>query len=298
MILRFGLLFSLAALLGNRVMSAEDNYPHPEMLVEPAALSRPDVARQFVIVDARARTQYDEGRIPGAVWADAAAWAKGFKDGSDREGWAARIGALGIGPDSKAVVYDNASLKDAARIWWILRYWGVEDARLLNGNWIGWKTAGLPVETDRPKGPSPARFVAMPRSQRLATMDLLLDSLKDNSLQIVDARSEGEFCGIDKEMNKRGGAIPGAKHLEWIDLIDKITQRFKSPDQLSKLFRDAGIDLERPTAAHCQSGGRASVMAFGMELMGAKAVRNYYASWAQWGNTDDTPIVPGQPKKK
>jgi thiosulfate/3-mercaptopyruvate sulfurtransferase len=86
--------------------------------------------------------------------------------------------------------------------------------------------------------------------------------------------------------------------LEWIDLIDKETQRFKTPDQLRKLFADAEIGLDRPTATHCQGGGRASVMAFGMELMGATSVANYYASWGEWGNADDTPIVAGKPKKK
>jgi thiosulfate/3-mercaptopyruvate sulfurtransferase len=139
-------------------------------------------------------------------------------------------------------------------------------------------------------------FAAKAREKRLATKSLLLTSLKDKSLQIVDARSEGEFCGIDKMKNKRGGAIPGAKHLEWIDLIDRPTQRFKTPGQLRRLFTEAKIDLDKPTATHCQGGGRASVMAFGMELMGAKDVSNYYASWGEWGNADDTPIVAGRPK--
>ena len=93
-------------------------------------------------------------------------------------------------------------------------------------------------------------------------------------------------------------AIPGAKHLEWIDLIDKQTQRFKAADQLRTLFAAAEIKLDRPTATHCQGGGRAAVMAFGMELMGASSVANYYASWGEWGNADDTPIVPGKPTKK
>ena len=64
--------------------------------------------------------------------------------------------------------------------------------------------------------------------------------------------------------------MPGAKQLEWIDLIDKRTHRFKSAAELKKLFADAGVELDRPTAAHCQSGGRAAVMAFGLELMGGK----------------------------
>jgi len=115
-------------------------------------------------------------------------------------------------------------------------------------------------------------------------------------LQIIDARSEGEFCGTEKSNNKRAGAIPGAKHLEWIDLLDKNSQRFKSAGEINKLLADAGIDLNEKTTAHCQSGGRASVMAFGLELMGAKDVSNYYRSWSEWGNTSDTPIVPGKPR--
>ena len=102
-----------------------------------------------------------------------------------------------------------------------------------------------------------------------------MKSLAGSSLQIVDARSEREFCGIDAMKNKKAGAMPGAKQLEWIDLLDKTTHRFKSPTELRKLFADAGVKLDQPTATHCQSGGRAAVMAYGLELMGAKDVRNY-----------------------
>jgi thiosulfate/3-mercaptopyruvate sulfurtransferase len=130
--------------------------------------------------------------------------------------------------------------------------------------------------------------------KRLASKSDLLSSLTDGKLHIVDARSEAEFCGVEAMNNKRAGAIPGAKQLEWSDLIDKETQRFKSAAELSKLFATAGIDLARPTATHCQSGGRASVMAFGLELMGAKDVSNYYRSWSEWGNAGDTPVVPGK----
>ena len=93
-------------------------------------------------------------------------------------------------------------------------------------------------------------------------------------------------------------AVPFVQQLEWTDLLEPTTQRFKPADDLKKLFADAGIVLDKPSATHCQSGGRASVMAFGMELMGAKDLRNYYRSWGEWGNADDTPIVPGKPKEK
>ena len=77
--------------------------------------------------------EYAAGHVPGARWVDHAEWAKEFGDGRDAEGWGKRIGRLGIGSDSTVVVYDDSRSKDAARIWWVLRYWGVEDVRLLNG---------------------------------------------------------------------------------------------------------------------------------------------------------------------
>jgi thiosulfate/3-mercaptopyruvate sulfurtransferase len=298
MTLRITALLSVSLFFGLRVMASPTDYPNASMLIEPSALAKKEIAQQFIVLDARERKLYEQGHIPGALWVDATSWAKAFKNGQDVEGWNARIGELGINSDSKVVVYDNRWFNEAARIWWILRYWGIEDVRLLNGNWIAWDQTGLSVEKGSPKAPLPAQFAAKPQAPRLATKDSVLASLKDNSLQIVDARSEGEFCGIDKLKNKRAGAIPGAKHLEWIDLIDKQTQRFKAPDQLRRLFAAAEIKLDRPTATHCQGGGRAAVMAFGMELMGASSVANYYASWGEWGNADDTPVVPGEPTKK
>jgi thiosulfate/3-mercaptopyruvate sulfurtransferase len=86
--------------------------------------------------------------------------------------------------------------------------------------------------------------------------------------------------------------------LEWNDLLAKDTHRFKPSTELRKLIDESGIRLDRPIATHCQSGGRASVMAFGLELMGAKNVSNYYTGWAEWGNSDDTPVVPGKPQKE
>lgn len=274
---------------------ADDTYPKPTLLVEPAALTKP--ANKFVVLDARDRTKYDAGHIPAARWVDHAAWAKAFADGADADGWGKRIGALGISADTPVVVYDDAKSKDAARVWWILRYWGAADVRLLNGGWVGWQAGKFPTETDAPVV-TPSAFKATPAASRLATKADLLKSLDGAKWQIVDARSEKEFCGVDALKNKRAGAIPGAKQLEWHDLIDSDTHRFKSPVELRKVFATAGVKLDQPTATHCQSGGRAAVMAYGLELMGATDVRNYYRSWGEWGNVTDTPVVKPEPKKK
>jgi thiosulfate/3-mercaptopyruvate sulfurtransferase len=278
------------------LIAAENKHARPKLLLEPSELVKPQVAQRFVILDARNKDAYDQQHIPGARWVDHETWKSALADGKDAEGWSKCIGAMGIGADSKVVVYDDASTKDAARIWWLLRYWGVGDVRLLNGGWKTWRAEGRPTEAKEPLAAKAVEFIASPRKRRLVTKDQILASLADHRLQIVDARSNDEFCGIDLKGNKRGGAIPGAKHLEWSDLIDPATDRFKTPEELRRLFDQAGIDLDKPTASYCYSGGRASVMAFGMELMGAKDSRNYYPGWSEWGNSDDLPVVV--PEKK
>ena len=292
-------LFSLLSLLSIVWPAAAEQYARPEMLVEPAALAKPEIARQYVILDVRPQSEFAAGRIPGARQVDHDAWSKAFGEGKDAQAWSARFGALGIGPQSKVVVYDGKGLKEAARVWWILRYWGLEGVALLNGDWQAWKAAGLPIETAPPTKAAPAAFVAQARKERFADKAQMLDWVKSQSLQIVDTRSAKEFCGEDfyENKNNRAGAMPGAKHLDWADLIDPKTRGFKSAAELQKLFSQAGIDVARPIATHCQSGGRASVMVFAMELLGARDVRNYYQGWSEWGNAADTPVVASPPAK-
>jgi thiosulfate/3-mercaptopyruvate sulfurtransferase len=269
-------------------------YARPGLLIEPAALKDAAARKKFILLDARSRTDYEKGHLPGALQVDTAAWSKAFVAGEDRAAWARRIGGLGIDITTPVVVY-AARATDSARIWWILRYWGIEDVRLLNGGWAGWIAAKGTPRTDVPtvKAATP-RLKALPR--RLATRDQLLAELKKGTTgQLIDTRSQAEHCG-DKNLAKRAGAIPGSRHLEWSDTIDPKTRRFKSPAELARLFKEAGIDLDRPATTYCQSGGRAAVMAFAIELSSGKEARNYYRSWSEWGNDDRTPIV--KPKKK
>lgn len=273
------------------------DYPRADLLIEAKALAKPEAAKQFIILDARSREKYRAGNIPGAIWVDHETWSKTFGKSQDPKEWAKLFSDLGIVNEDKIVVYDDAMQKDAARIWWILRYFGHKDVRLLNGGFKAWTDAGLPMSKlgVAVKERRPYR-IETPDATRFATGDDVLKALKDKSVQIIDARSEKEHCGDDKLKNKKGGAIPGAMHLEWTDALDKASQRFKSAEELTDIFKKAGIDPTRPSVTHCQSGGRAAVMAFTLELMGGKNVANYYRGWSEWGNREDTPIVT--PRKK
>lgn len=268
---------------------AETDYPNRQLLIEPGQLAKEINNNGWRILDVRSAQAYAAGHVPQAMRVDGSEWAKAFQDGKDASGWSKRLSELGLTRDSKVVVYDDASNKDAARVWWILKFWGVRDVRLLHGMWNGWKSGGYEqsklimhaITTD---------YEVQRQEDRLATKQQILQYLQDKSAGIIDARTEAEFTGKNKLNNKFGGCIPGAKHLDWADLVESKTQRFKSADELKSLFASHQIDLNKPQVAHCQGGGRSSVMNFAMELMGAKAVRNYHASWGEWGNSDDVPI--------
>jgi thiosulfate/3-mercaptopyruvate sulfurtransferase len=273
--------------------SGDDIYPRAGLLVEPAQLKKRSVARQFVILDARTRQCYEQGHVPGAYWVARAAWTASFGTGSDTAAWSRRIGAMGIGAQSRAIVYAD-DCRDAALVWWLLRYWGVEHAKLLNGGWYGWASCGGSIEL-RPSLPEPVGFTAHSHNERVATREQVLAFLSEATVQIVDTRSAAEYRGVDKLNNKKGGAIPGARHLEWIELVDAKTQRFKSASELGQLFKQAAVSLDQPTVTYCQAGARASVVVFGMELMGAKNVTNYYRGWGEWGNAQDSPSITEYP---
>jgi thiosulfate/3-mercaptopyruvate sulfurtransferase len=286
--------FALTLLLTVPAEEPKKTYTNGDLLVEPADLAKLAEKRDVRILDARSQDAYKEGHVPGAAWVDHATWSRAFAKSQDFDTWTKHLAVIGVDTNMRVIVYDDNLNKDAARIWWILRYWGVKDVRLLNGGWKGWLAAGgKPSKDAAPEIRRGAQEFQADKA-RLATKDDLLKLLKDKPPQIIDARSSGEYCGT-QETAKHNGSIPGAVHLEWSDLLDMKTGRFKSADELTKLYKDAGIDPSKPAVTYCQSGGRAAVMAFGLELMGGKDVRNYYRSWAEWGNDDATPIV--KPKK-
>ena len=260
-----------------------DPYPNPDLLVEADALKAVD-AKTIVLLDARDAKAYAAGHVPGAVQLNLPEFAKAVPD--TPEAWADKLGKLGIKADTPVVVY-AADAREAARAWWLLKYAGADKVRLLNGGYAAWEKAGGTVETTAHE-PKAVAFGKPAKTDRLAEKENLLSILKDKTHQILDARSNDEYCGAAGKAT-RLGRIPGAIQLEWSELLTA-DKKFKSPDELKKLIADRKIDLNQPAVTYCQGGGRAAVLALGLELMGAKSVKNYYKSWGEWGNATDTPV--------
>src|SRR5262249_38822695 len=134
----------------------------------------------------------------------------------DEQAWGKEVGQLGIGPNSSVVVYDSP-LPDTARVWWTLKYLGVENAAILDGGWERWVRENRPTDTSSPRIEAVA-FQPNFQTDRLEEIDSLKTALRDGKVTVVDARSEGEFTGKDVR-GKRGGHIPGATLLEWKELL-------------------------------------------------------------------------------
>lgn len=244
------------------------------------------------LLDCRPRADYDKGHLPGALSIDTkslesqASRPGGLQDRKFWEDWAA---TLGLDADTQVLVYDARRQLDAARVWFFLRLIGVSKVGLVDGGFPLWEQQKRPISRDaaivtaRPFGVKFQKDVA-------ASRDDVLASLKDKSSRVVDARSTNEFTGADKK-SKRGGHIPTACHLEWTTLVDA-DGRFFDADLLRSKVSEAGLSPGSAVITHCQGGGRASVNAFALELLGYRA-RNYYAGWSDWGNADGTPAVEG-----
>lgn len=219
------------------------------MLIEAEELEKQLEAAGLRILDARSAEEHSRGHIPGAVPVDVRSWQElGRQEGGfhDAEAWASHVGQLGITHASRVVVY-GSDLTNTARVWWTLKYLGLQDVSILNGGWPVWLRQQRPVDYG-PVEVEATRFEPEFQADRLEEIDSLKKSIDDGSVTVVDARSAAEFSGEDVR-GGRGGHVPGAKHLEWKELLEE-DGRFKTPQQLRAVFRQRGIAPEQ-TAVTC-----------------------------------------------
>jgi thiosulfate/3-mercaptopyruvate sulfurtransferase len=213
--------------------------------------------------------------------------------------FARKMGGLGIGDGDQVVVYDSAGLSSAGRAWWLLRLFGHHNVALLNGGLPQWRAEGRLLVS---AVPTPPRRRFTPRFDPVLVRDkpALLDNLSTRSEQVVDARVAGRFEGTAEETRPglRRGHIPGSRNLPYDRVTDPQTRRVRRADELSRLFRDAGVNLDEPIVTSCGSGVTACALAFALHLIGHPGVAVYDGSWSEWGLPGNTPVETGPPLAK
>ena len=287
----------------------------PQALVETAALEASLGAPELRIVDCTTwlkpaepgddapyrvvpgRAEYDAAHIPGAVFLDIQGT---ISDPGTRlrfmapsaERFAEAMGGLGIGDDSRVVLYSAGSIMWATRVWWMLRAFGFDRVAVLDGGWEKWQAEGRPVSS-APESYPQARFTAKLRPGQFVDSEYVLSRLGDADTVAVNALAPEFHLGEGPSRYGRPGRIPGSVNVPAATLLDPANGAFVPLDQARRLHEEAGITPDRQVVAYCGGGISATVGLFLLHQLGYRDLTLYDGSMGEWAHDPDLPIQTG-----
>jgi thiosulfate/3-mercaptopyruvate sulfurtransferase len=267
-----------------------DEYAHPEWLVDPAWLSEHRADPTVKVVALTPAEEFAAGHVPGAAQVD---WPElGVTDTSDPSiaRWQGEVEgiltALGIARADTVVVYDGGTLW-AARLWWILDQLGHADKRILNGGLPAWTAAGGELESGASTvQPATQPYRGTPHEAALAPLDLVVASLDDPAVVLVDARSAKEYAE---------GHIPGAVSVDFpLNAAPETPKTWKPVAELRAMYAALGVTPDKLVIPYCTTGVRSAVTYFTLRLIGYPDVRLFTGSWQEWSNHPELPVATGE----
>ncbi len=193
------------------------------------------------------------------------------------------FGNHGVSPNKTIVVYDGGAQKSASRVYWVLKYLGAKNVKILHKNMATFKKSRVPL-TPMATKVKKATFTASVDDAIAAN----LTEVKSGKYKLVDARDANEFAGTT---DKSKGHIPGAINISYKDVVDAKTHVFKPKAQIESLVSKKGINPSDAVIVSCQSGKRAAVLyVVFADILGYENVRMYDGSYNDWvakGNAID-----------
>jgi thiosulfate/3-mercaptopyruvate sulfurtransferase len=263
------------------------------LLVTPDALASElnGPSRALLLLDARGAEAFAAGHLPDAVSLDVWGFSLTNTDPAPLDAffWMIEhvLALRGVTMDVPVVVYSDTSDARAARVFWFLEYFGHPDVRILDGGVTAWMRAGHPLVTTA-SSPVSSNWTGQRVAERVATWRDVRDRIRRQDAVIVDTRSDGEYFGTHVRA-ARGGAIPGATHVEWTNNLTA-EGTFKPAKELQAVYDAAGIRRDSEVITYCQGGYRAAHTYLALRLLGYPRVRSYVGSWKEWGDRLDLPI--------
>ncbi|MBN9357040.1 sulfurtransferase [Herbaspirillum huttiense] len=264
----------------------------------------------IVVVDCRhdltnpayGREAYAAGHLPQARFAhldellsgpktDAAGRFHGRHPLPDRQQFVQAMRELGINNDTQVVAYDAHGGMYAARLWWLLRWIGHSDVAVLDGGMAAWQALGETLTSETPAPAAPGNIQDLSSLVKTVDAQALLDNLKSQTLQVVDARAPDRFRGENETIDAVGGHIPGAKNRFFKDNL-QADGHFKSATQLREEWLSVVGD---PQAAvmQCGSGVTACHNLLALEVAGLPGAHLYPGSWSEWSSDPQRPVATG-----
>jgi thiosulfate/3-mercaptopyruvate sulfurtransferase len=200
------------------------------------------------------------------------------------------LGDYGISADKEIVLYDNGTSKYSGRLYWVLKYMGAEDVKILNGEMEAWKAGRKPI-TKTPTKPTPTTFTANVQPQYIAVMDDVMNASADGNYVIIDARTSEEYGGTDEETELRRGHIPGAVNIDYKLLLDSKGQ-LKSKEALVEIYTAQGVTSDKTIIVYCATSVRAGIEFMALSsILEYPNVKLYDGAFTEWQTTASNEVV-------
>lgn len=252
--------------------------------------------RFSLAVHAEGQHAWTQARLPGARHLHMEHDLAGNCDGSNGrhplptcEQFQESLRKAGVNAGDTLVVYDEQRFAGAARAWWLLRYFGVSDVRVLDGGLKGWRDAGFAFETGTPSPIEPGniKLDTGPRTHLVATAREVANLSAQDDTVLIDAREPQRFRGEAEPIDPVAGRIPGAVNYPWAEVTDDHGY-LRETDWHQSHWQ--ALSADSPAIVYCGSGVTASVNLLSMAIAGRKTDRLYAGSFSEWCADQSRPI--------
>jgi len=250
----------------------------------------------------KGRAAYARGHVPGAVFLDVdtdLASPPGQPGGRHplprADAFAASVARAGVGPDRHVVAYDFGDGSTAARLWFLLRYFGHPQVSVLDGGMTRWEAEGRTTEAGVPAPPRPAKpFVAVPQPDMVVDADAVERRRTDPRALVIDSRAGERYEGKVEPVDPVAGHVPGAKSRPYAANVRAADDpRLLPPDALRDAFLRLGADRAESVVCYCGSGVNACQNLLALEVAGIPGARLYAGSWSDWCGVPGRPVATG-----
>lgn len=280
--------------LDSPLVSAEWLHDH---ITDP--LVRVVDVRWYLTEPARGRAEYQESHIPGAAFVDLETELSSPRgQGPGRhplptpEAFRAVMERAGISNDTVVIAYDSSGGSAAARLWWLLRYFGHSQVALLNGGWQAWNAAGYPTTAEVPSFAA-AQFTPTPQPDMLVDADAVERLRNTPGTLLLDARATERYEGRVEPIDPKAGHIPGARSAPFAGNLNA-DGTLKSADELRERYNALGAAQAEQIVCYCGSGVTAAHDVLALYLAGYSDAKLYEGSWSDWSSDPSRPVATGE----
>ena len=270
----------------------------PELVLQTSQLDTLLDQANILLVFIGSEEAFRDAHIPGSQHIRPSELVCGIAPAAgkiaDADDLAFLFSRIGLNDNSIVIAYDDEGGGWAGRLIWTLDVIGHTHYHYLDGGLVAWlgekrKTENGPTDNELKKSAEPSNFDIEINSALIVTADNIIESLNDDDFIVWDARSPQEYSG-EKVLAARGGHIPGAANINWLDLMDRNNfLRLKPLAIIKTMLADKNLTAEKTIVTHCQSHHRSGLTYLVGKIL-ALNIKAYDGSWSEWGNLTNTPI--------